>query len=81
MYTTTMKCGMRLMLLTLHYMTSILIQHIFKIQHSSKVYQKPGTIESLKDLRVMGKFGDSVTTDHISPEVLLVKIHQQVNTY
>ena len=39
MYTTIMKCGMRLMLLTLHYMTSILIQHIFKIQHSSKVYQ------------------------------------------
>ena len=29
--------------------------------------KKPGTIESLKDLRVMGKFGDSVTTDHISP--------------
>ena len=29
--------------------------------------KKPGTIEPLKDLRVMGKFGDSVTTDHISP--------------
>ncbi len=25
------------------------------------------TIEPLKDLRVVGKFGDSVTTDHISP--------------
>lgn len=29
--------------------------------------KEPGTIEPLKDLRVMGKFGDSVTTDHISP--------------
>ncbi|MFQ3871494.1 aconitate hydratase AcnA [Staphylococcus sp. Mo2-1] len=29
--------------------------------------KEPGTIESLKNLRVMGKFGDSVTTDHISP--------------
>lgn len=29
--------------------------------------KKTGTIEPLKDLRVMGKFGDSVTTDHISP--------------
>ena len=25
----------------------------------------------------MGKFGDSVTTDHISQQVLSVKIHQQ----
>ena len=66
MYTTTMKCGMRLMLLTLHYMTSILIQHIFKINILQGL-SKPGTIEPLKDLRVMGKFGDSVTTDHISP--------------
>ncbi|MDQ0206225.1 aconitate hydratase AcnA [Alkalicoccobacillus murimartini] len=29
--------------------------------------QEPGTIESLSDLRVICKFGDSVTTDHISP--------------
>lgn len=29
--------------------------------------KEPGTIEPLKNLRVMGKFGDSVTTDHISP--------------
>ena len=29
--------------------------------------KEPGTIEPLKDLRIMGKFGDSVTTDHISP--------------
>ncbi|AMW23305.1 aconitate hydratase [Staphylococcus haemolyticus] len=29
--------------------------------------KEPGTIEPLKELRVMGKFGDSVTTDHISP--------------
>ncbi|RXK19142.1 aconitate hydratase AcnA [Macrococcus sp. DPC7161] len=28
---------------------------------------EPGIIEPLKDLAVMGKFGDSVTTDHISP--------------
>ncbi|CAG9621882.1 aconitate hydratase AcnA [Sutcliffiella rhizosphaerae] len=26
-----------------------------------------GTVEPLSDLRVVGKFGDSVTTDHISP--------------
>lgn len=29
--------------------------------------KEPGTIDSLNNLRVMGKFGDSVTTDHISP--------------
>lgn len=29
--------------------------------------KEPGQIAPLKDLRVMGKFGDSVTTDHISP--------------
>ncbi|MGV3243887.1 aconitate hydratase AcnA [Staphylococcus sp. 11261D007BR] len=29
--------------------------------------KEPGTIQPLTDLRVMGKFGDSVTTDHISP--------------
>lgn len=27
----------------------------------------PGEVEKLSDLRVVGKFGDSVTTDHISP--------------
>ena len=29
--------------------------------------KEPGTIVPLNGLRVMGKFGDSVTTDHISP--------------
>ncbi|MDI5789078.1 hypothetical protein PO124_13585 [Bacillus licheniformis] len=28
---------------------------------------EPGTVEPLKGLRIVGKFGDSVTTDHISP--------------
>jgi aconitate hydratase len=28
---------------------------------------EPGIVEPLKGLRVVGKFGDSVTTDHISP--------------
>ncbi|MEC2077322.1 aconitate hydratase AcnA [Metabacillus fastidiosus] len=28
---------------------------------------EPGKVEALKDLRVIAKFGDSVTTDHISP--------------
>jgi aconitate hydratase len=28
---------------------------------------EPGTVEPIKGLRVVGKFGDSVTTDHISP--------------
>lgn len=28
---------------------------------------EPGTVEPLNGLRVVGKFGDSVTTDHISP--------------
>lgn len=28
---------------------------------------EPGKVESLNGLRVLGKFGDSVTTDHISP--------------
>ena len=51
-----------------HYMTfdpnSTYIQNPSFFQGLSK---EPGTIEPLKDLRVMGKFGDSVTTDHISP--------------
>lgn len=29
--------------------------------------EEPGKVEPLKGLRVVGKFGDSVTTDHISP--------------
>lgn len=29
--------------------------------------KEPGTVEPLTGLRVVGKFGDSVTTDHISP--------------
>lgn len=28
---------------------------------------EPGKVEPLRGLRVVGKFGDSVTTDHISP--------------
>ncbi|TCP30181.1 aconitase [Scopulibacillus darangshiensis] len=34
---------------------------------------EPGKIESLKDLRIVGKFGDSVTTDHISPAGAIAK--------
>ncbi|AXH99162.1 aconitate hydratase AcnA [Sporosarcina sp. PTS2304] len=29
--------------------------------------KEPGAIETLEGLRVIGKFGDSITTDHISP--------------
>ena len=29
--------------------------------------EEPGKVEPLKGLRIVGKFGDSVTTDHISP--------------
>ena len=29
--------------------------------------KEPGTVNALNGLRVVGKFGDSVTTDHISP--------------
>ncbi|RBN42749.1 aconitate hydratase AcnA, partial [Priestia megaterium] len=29
--------------------------------------EEPGEVEALNDLRVVAKFGDSVTTDHISP--------------
>ena len=28
---------------------------------------EPGTVKPLTGFRVVGKFGDSVTTDHISP--------------
>ena len=42
-----------------------------------KVYQKePGTIEPLKDLRVMGKFGDSILTTIFLLPVQSVKTHQ-----
>jgi len=35
--------------------------------------KEPGKVESLSDLRVIGKFGDSVTTDHISPAGAIAK--------
>lgn len=44
--------------------TSTYIQNPTFFQGLSK---EPGNIAPLKDLAVMGKFGDSVTTDHISP--------------
>ena len=45
-----------------------MIQHTFKTHHSLKVLSKePGEVETLSGLRIVGKFGDSVTTDHISP--------------
>ena len=44
-----------------------MIQHTFKTHHSLKVYLKSREVETLSGLRVVGKFGDSVTTDHISP--------------
>ncbi|WLD95274.1 aconitate hydratase AcnA [Alkalihalobacillus sp. AL-G] len=35
--------------------------------------REPGTVKPLKDLRVVGKFADSVTTDHISPAGAIAK--------
>jgi aconitate hydratase len=35
--------------------------------------KEPGKIEALQALRVIGKFGDSVTTDHISPAGAIAK--------
>ncbi|HET7629172.1 MAG TPA: aconitate hydratase AcnA [Bacillales bacterium] len=35
--------------------------------------KEPGEIETLQGLRVIGKFGDSVTTDHISPAGAIAK--------
>lgn len=35
--------------------------------------KEPGTVEPLQNLRVVGKFGDSVTTDHISPAGAIAK--------
>jgi aconitate hydratase len=35
--------------------------------------KEPGKIEKLDSLRVVGKFGDSVTTDHISPAGAIAK--------
>ena len=49
MFTTIMKCGMKSMLLMNLYMISIQTQHIFKTQHSSKVYLK--SLELLNHLR------------------------------
>ena len=44
------------------------IQLIFKTLHSLKdLSPEPDEVEPLTGLRVVGKFGDSVTTDHISP--------------
>ena len=43
--------------------------------------KEPGTIEPLKDLRVMGKFGDSVTMTIFLLPVQSVKTHQLVNIY
>ena len=39
-----------------------------------KAYQKKQVqVEPLNGLRVIGKFGDSVTTDHISPAGAIAK--------
>ncbi|GIO26254.1 aconitate hydratase AcnA [Ornithinibacillus bavariensis] len=35
--------------------------------------KEPGKVEALSNLRVIGKFGDSVTTDHISPAGAIAK--------
>jgi aconitate hydratase len=35
--------------------------------------KEPGKVEALHNLRVIGKFGDSVTTDHISPAGAIAK--------
>ncbi|WP_163580012.1 aconitate hydratase AcnA [Gracilibacillus saliphilus] len=35
--------------------------------------KEPGTVEELSSLRAIGKFGDSVTTDHISPAGAIAK--------
>ncbi|MDH2452471.1 aconitate hydratase AcnA [Priestia megaterium] len=35
--------------------------------------EEPGEVEALNDLRVVAKFGDSVTTDHISPAGSIAK--------
>lgn len=35
--------------------------------------KEPSKIEALKDMNVIGKFGDSVTTDHISPAGAIAK--------
>ncbi|MFB4474497.1 aconitate hydratase AcnA, partial [Oceanobacillus caeni] len=35
--------------------------------------KEAGTVENLNNLRVVGKFGDSVTTDHISPAGAIAK--------
>jgi len=35
--------------------------------------KEPGKVEALNNLRVIGKFGDSVTTDHISPAGAIAK--------
>ena len=50
MFTTIMKCGMKSMLLMNLYMISIQTQHIFKTQHSSKVYLK--SLELLNHLKI-----------------------------
>ena len=43
--------------------------------------KEPGTIVPLNGLRVMGKFGDSVTTDHISPAGAIGKDTPAGNIY
>ncbi len=42
--------------------------------------KEPAPIQPLADLRVVAKFADSITTDHISPAGQSAKIRQQVNT-
>src|SRR5699024_3284732 len=37
------------------------------ISFFERLTKEPGTVGPLQELRAIGKFGDSVTTDHISP--------------
>ncbi|WP_440895526.1 aconitate hydratase AcnA [Amphibacillus sp. Q70] len=49
---------------------STYIQNPPFFEHLSK---EPETVKPLSDLRIVGKFGDSVTTDHISPAGAIAK--------
>ena len=68
LYLTAMTVGMKSKQRTMHCINGMKIQHTLQNPPFFEgLSVEPGKVEPLKGLRVVAKFGDSVTTDHISP--------------
>ena len=72
------RSGMPFLLNKVKIINGIKTLPIFKTQPYFDALGDDLSIEPLKDLKVLAKFGDTVTTDHISPAAILPEIVQQL---